>query len=157
MSGQAKAIAGVLLVFLLGCAAGTLASSAFFIHRGAVFLQRGAPAYVDILERRLTRGLSLDATQKTQIHDAFMSNLEERKKLQLQIQPQVRDLNQQTFRQIKTILHPDQVEGFQKNLAELHRRLGRLGAATEGTEEGASAPSNAEVTTPAADKPATNP
>lgn len=120
-----KTFFGVLLVFVLGCAAGILVSSIYFSHRAAVFLQRGAPAFVEVLERRMTQGLNLDANQKEQIHQIFMDNLQERKKLQAQIQPQVQALNWQTVRQIKTVLRPEQMEAFHGNLAEFRRRFGR--------------------------------
>jgi hypothetical protein len=125
MTGNWKAVLGVILVFVLGCLAGVLASSVYFAHRASVFLQRGAAAYIEVAERRVTRGLNLDENQKEQIHEVFMANLAERKHLQAQIQPQIQALNFQTVREIKSLLRPDQMEAFHRNLTEFHRRFGR--------------------------------
>jgi hypothetical protein len=122
MNDHWKARFGVLLVFLLGGLVGGLSASIYFHHRMALFLERGPAAYVDVLERRLTRHLHLDASQKQQIHDDMMENLAQRKLLQAQIRPQVKMLNQQTIQQIRTILTPDQLIVFHENLAELHKR-----------------------------------
>jgi hypothetical protein len=123
----AKAVTGIFLVFFLGAVAGGLLSSIFFAHRAAAFLQRGGVAYVELLERRTTHGLGLDPGQKEQVHRLLMMNLAERQRLQLQIQPQIQALNKETMRQIRTVLRPDQEEGFRKNLREFHRLYGRPG------------------------------
>ena len=114
-----------MLVFFLGVLAGALISAVYFKHRTTVFFQRGTPAYVELLERRLTRGLDLDDIQRQQIHDAFLQNIEERKKLQFQIQPQVQQLNMETMRQIRGALHPEQLAAFRENLKKFRQQFGR--------------------------------
>ena len=155
MWANRKALAGVILVFLLGCLAGGLASSVFFIHRSTVFLQRGAPAYMELLERRLGRGIHLGEDQKDQIHQIFMKNLDERKKLQAQIQPQVQELNHATLRQIRQVLRPDQEKAFERNLDDFRHRFGhaRFGVAPDN----ATAPEDQGGTTNAAPGQPANP
>lgn len=111
-----KTIVGVLLVFVLGWIAGTLTASIYFAHRTTLFLSGGTPAFVELVQRRLTKGLHLDAGQKSQVYDILMSNISQRKELQKQIQPQIQKLNQESVRQIRAILHPDQMDAFQHNL-----------------------------------------
>jgi hypothetical protein len=125
MSNSWKAFLGVILVFFLGTLAGALIAAVIFKHRATVFFQRGSPAYVELLERRLTRGLALDDTQRQEIHESFLQNLEQRKKLQAEIQPQVQQLNHETMREIRSVLRPGQVEKFKDNLAEFRLRTGR--------------------------------
>jgi hypothetical protein len=125
MNSSWKAFLGVLLVFFLGVLAGALIAAVHFKHRATVFFQRGTPAYVELLEHHLTRGLALDDTQRQEIHEAFLQNIEERKKLQAQIQPQVQELNMGTMREIRSVLRPDQLATFRDNLAEFRQRTGR--------------------------------
>jgi hypothetical protein len=120
-----KATLGVILIFILGSLAGCLVTSIYFHHRNAVLFQRGAPAYIELVQRRLTRNLALDPTQKQSVAEFFMQNLEQRQKLQAQIQPQVQALNLQTVQQIRSVLNPDQAALFRENLEEFRKRFGR--------------------------------
>jgi hypothetical protein len=139
MSSSWRAFLGVGLVFLLGVLAGSLITAVHFKHRATLFFQRGTPAYVELLERSLTRGMTLDDAQRQQIHDSFLQNIEGRKKLQAQIQPQVRELNQETMQQIRSILRPDQVATFQENLAAFRRRFGQAAATARDMDQPAEA------------------
>ena len=138
-------------MFVLGWIAGALTSSIYFAHRANVFLQRGTPAFVELVERRLTRGLHLDAGQKAQVYDILMSNVTQRQELQKQIQPQVQRLNQESVRQIRAILHPDQLEAFRQNLEiwRLHHPRANLSPADNATNsapvDATNAPASATV------------
>lgn len=125
MTGYWKASLGVTLVFVLGCIAGALGSSLYFSHRTALLAQRGTAAYIEFVERRTTRNLHLDSEQKREIHDYFMANLDSRKQLQTQIQPQIQQLNIQTFQQVKAVLRPDQAQLFHDNMIELRKGFAR--------------------------------
>jgi hypothetical protein len=127
MTGHWKASLGVLLVFILGCLSGILVSSVYFSHRDTLFFQRGSAGYIDLAERRLTRNLNLDPTQKQEIHQYFLENLAERKQLQAQIQPEVQMLNHQTFGEIRSVLRPDQMIVFRENLTDFRKRIARNG------------------------------
>ncbi len=126
MTSHWKAILGVMAVFILGGICGALSLSLFLGHRAAEVAKHGPEAVVDMLERRLTRHVELDARQKQQIHDLFLQNLQQRKQLQQQIQPQVRQLNWQTFQQINQLLRPDQREAFHQNLDAFRKHLGKF-------------------------------
>ena len=127
MNANWKAAIGVLLVFILGLIAGALITTAFFKHRATQLFQRGAPALVEVLERRMTRNLGLTPDQKTRVHQYLMENLEERRKLQAPLQPAVQQLNRATVEKIAGVLRPDQAAKFRENLSELRQRFPRPG------------------------------
>lgn len=122
-----KSLLGVVLIFALGGLAGAFVSRAIVHHRTAVFLKRGSVAYEELLEDHLSRGLHLDADQRSRFHEIFMANIEERKRIQAQVQPQMRALNGQTTQQIRALLTPEQMQEFRHNIVEFRRRFGSPG------------------------------
>jgi len=122
-----KSSLGVMLVFALGCVAGIFLSLVIVHHRVVDMLQRGSPAYEQFLEKRLSHGLHLDADQREKFHEALVANIEARKKIQLQVQPQVQAANDQTRQQIRAILGEDQLVTLRQNIAEFRRRFGAPG------------------------------
>jgi len=125
MNSQWKAVLGILLVFVFGCASGWLLRSVVAYRQTTQLLQRGPEGMVDVLERRLTRRLALDANQKQQVHAYLMQNVLQRRQLQMQIQPQVLQLNRQTLMQIGSVLRPDQQEKLKDELVLFRKRFGR--------------------------------
>jgi Spy/CpxP family protein refolding chaperone len=119
-----KVILGVLLVFLIGCAAGAFATSLVFHHRILTSLHGGPAAMAQIIERRATRNLDLTSEQRDQVHHLIVENLTQRQQLQKQIQPQMRELNQQTLAQIQAVLNPDQAQKFHDNLELIRLETG---------------------------------
>jgi hypothetical protein len=137
-----KSLLGVILIFVLGGLAGAFVSLAVVHHRTTVLLKRGSLAYEEMLERHLSHGLNLDPSQQERFHDVFMSNIEARKKIQAQIQPQMRALNGQTGQQLRSILTPDQLQKFRHNLVEFRRRFGSPGLSGGALKEAANASAN---------------
>ena len=88
-------------------------------------LRSGPAAAVAVFEKRMTRNLDLDATQKQQVHDAFLKNLNQRLELQKTIQPQIRALNQATMTELNTVLKPEQQKTLLENIAEFRKRFGK--------------------------------
>ncbi|MCE0482882.1 MAG: hypothetical protein LV479_01435 [Methylacidiphilales bacterium] len=147
-----KAVLGIVLIFIFGFVCG-ITSTSIYAHRKMVeFLQHPALTVSNTLERRLTHNLNLDSDQKQRIHELFLANLDQRKQLQEQIQPQVRVLNRQTFMEINSVLRPDQREQFHQNLAQIRRRFGpalpdestnQIGAGSPNSVPATAAPTNA--------------
>jgi hypothetical protein len=131
MKAHWKAFLGVILIFLFGCLSGAVSTSIFFHHMMIEFLQHPGVKLSAALEKRLTGNLDLDEAQKKQVHELFAENLEHRKDVQKQIQPQVKALNRQTMQEIIAILRPDQVDRFHQNLERIHKRLGAVGFTSE--------------------------
>ena len=125
--GDFKSILGVLLVFVLGALAGAFLALSIAHHRVTTLLQHGSPAYEQLLERRLGRGLHLDAIQRAQFHEALVENIEKRKQLQKQIQPQVQQINLETRTKLHAFLSLDQLEQLQRNLQDFRARFGAPG------------------------------
>lgn len=144
MSKYWKATLGVILIFIFGFLSGIAGSSIYVHHKLTTFLQHPTVTLCAALEKHMTRHLDLDAKQKQQIHDYFMENLEQRKQLQKQIQPQVQMLNLQTFQKIRTVLRPDQAERFRQNIEVFRKRLGKF--ASNPYEEDSIAPTSAPST-----------
>jgi hypothetical protein len=128
-----KAVLGIFVIFLFGCFSGAVCTSIFFHNRMAAFLQHPAVTLSAALEKRLTGNLDLDANQRQQVHEYFMENLQQRKVVQKEIQPQIQMLNRQTFQQVSAILHPDQAARFQQNI-ELFRKRAKAMAAGQDAE-----------------------
>jgi hypothetical protein len=139
-----KSLLGVMLIFLLGCLAGAFVALAVVHHRTTVFLQRGSLAYEQFLERRLSHRLHLDPNQRERFHEAFMANIDERKQIQAQVQPQMKALNAQTGQQIRAILTPEQLEQFHENLADFRHRFGTPGM---GSGQAVNTPASPTTTT----------
>ena len=123
MSKTWKAVLGVFVIYLFGCFSGVVSTSIFFHHKMLIFLKHPGTVLLATMEKRMTGNLSLDANQKQQVHDYFLQNLQQRKELQKQIQPQVQELNRQMIKEINTVLHPDQQERFRENVAQFKHRF----------------------------------
>jgi hypothetical protein len=76
------------------------------------------------LERRLMRGVELDAAQKQKVRDLFGDNSAQRKLLQAQLHPQIQALDHATVAKVNAILRPDQRDHFQQNIMQLQVRYG---------------------------------
>jgi hypothetical protein len=122
-----KSTLAVMLVFALGVAAGLFLGFIIMHQHVAAALHRDSPAYEQLLERRLSRGLQLDDNQRQRLHEALMTNIDARKQLQVQLQPQVQALNQETRREIRSILTPAQLAIFHQNMEDFRRRFGAPG------------------------------
>jgi hypothetical protein len=149
-----KSIFGVLLVFALGALAGAFGSLSFAHYRVAAALQRGSPAYEEFLERRLSRGLDLDPDQRERFHQALAANIEARKKLQAQLQPQIQVINLETRREFQDILKSGQLATLRQNLQDFRRRFGApglgLGPRTPNGQDNVAAPASPAATNAAA-------
>jgi hypothetical protein len=120
-----KAILGALAIFIFGWLAGTLSTSLFIGHKMLALYRGGPVAAAHVLEKRMTRNLNLDASQKIEIEGFFLENANKRIQLEKQIQPQIQVLNQQTIKEVNDSLRPDQAEKFHTNLEYFKMHAGR--------------------------------
>jgi len=133
-----KAIAGVTVIFILGCVMGVLATLVAVKHK-ALTLQKNPEALATVLERQTTRNLGLDADKKQQMHGLFVQYIRQRLELQKQIQPQIRAVNAQTLQQLDALLTPEQQEKFHDNLIVFKNRFGRNPLNVSGDDKSAQA------------------
>jgi len=123
MKSHWKAVLGVILIYIFGCFTGGVSTSIFFHHKMLDFLKHPAVAMLAVQEKRLTGNLGLDDNQKRQVHEYFLENLQQRREVQKQIQPQIQMVNRQTMQQITAILRPDQAQLFHQNVEKFVKRL----------------------------------
>lgn len=105
-----KSIVGITAVFLLGILAGGLLTAGIIRHR---FRHRG-----DVIVRQLSWRLRLDESQRDQLRLIVADAEQQIRVLRQQIQPQVDTVLTQAEAKVRLILTPDQVEKFDKIVAE---------------------------------------
>jgi periplasmic protein CpxP/Spy len=110
-----KAIAGVLLVFVLGVAAGTFGTLGVIRHR---WMHRGPQAMADFIVRRLSWELRLDTTQRDQLRVIVTDSQQETRTVRKQVQPQIEEILDRADAKVRAILRPDQREKFDRLVAE---------------------------------------
>ena len=123
MTSHWKAILGVILIFVLGFVSGTVCTSIVAHRKLVAFLKHPGAVAEAALEKKLTHNLALDKDQKREVHDYFLENLQSRRELSKQIEPQERVANLETFQKINAILHPDQQQTFRQNIEEFKNRF----------------------------------
>ena len=111
-----KAILGVIAVFLLGMIAGSLIT--FGVIRQMFQLGHGPQARTDFIVRKLSWELRLDAPQREQLRGIVQEGQQEMKPVRQQMHPQVEAILDRADARIRAILRPNQVEKFDKLVAE---------------------------------------
>jgi len=124
---NAKAIAGVVLVFILGAVCG--GAGTYLVQRSKMdrFISGGPLAREEMLIKRLSHRLALDDRQLEQIRPIVRETHDAIRKLRQQSRPQMEALLDDSQRRIAVLLRPDQREKFEQLLAE-RRRHGGHGA-----------------------------
>ena len=110
-----KAIAGVLLVFLLGMAAGAFVTIGVIKHR---WTHRGPRVMADFIVRRLSWELRLDNPQRDQLRIIVNQGWEEMKAVHDQVRPQVEGILSNSEVKVRAILRSDQQAKFDELIAE---------------------------------------
>ena len=110
-----KAIAGVLLVFVLGIAAGAFGTIGVVRHR---LMHRGPRVMADFVVRRLSWQLRLDSAQRAQLRLIVDEGWEQIKAVHHQVQPEVETILSNSEVKVRAILRPDQQTKFEKLIAE---------------------------------------
>lgn len=109
-----KAIVGITTVFLLGVLAGGLLTAGIIRHR---FRHQG-----DVIVQRLSWKLGLDETQRDELRVIVTDAEEQVRVLRQQVQPQMETVLTQAEAKVRLILTPDQIEKFNKIVAERHTK-----------------------------------
>jgi hypothetical protein len=115
-----KAIVGVIAVFVLGGLAGSITTIGVVRHR--LVHGHGSQMLANLIVRRLSWELRLDRAQRDQLRVIVAEGQGEMKVLRKQIQPQVEDLLTRSEVKVRAMLRPDQVEKFDKLVAERKAR-----------------------------------
>jgi len=110
-----KAIVGVLLVFVLGAAAGAFGTLGVIRYR---WMHRGPQAMADLIVRRLSWELRLDAAQRDQLRAIVNDSQQEMRSVRKQFQPQIEEILGRADAKVRAILRPGQQEKFDRLVAE---------------------------------------
>ncbi len=115
---NAKAIAGVVLVFVLGAVCGGVGT--YLVQRSKMdhFISGGPAAREELLIKRLAERLSLDERQLAQIRPIVHETHEAIRNVRQQSRPQVEALINDSQQRISALLRPDQKEKFERLMAE---------------------------------------
>jgi len=122
-----KAIAGILLVFLLGAAGGALVTHMIHEARFERFISGGHRTREDVIVERLTRKLDLDGRQQEQVRAIMHETHDGIRQVRSRIHPQIEALLTAGQDRIKAVLRPDQREKFDKIIAERKQRKSQEG------------------------------
>src|SRR5512134_4619 len=120
-----KAVAGVLLVFLLGVLSGGIGVYRF--HRKALDrFTRGGPEQVsEFYARKLSHRLDLDPSQRERVEAIVRRTAGEAREAREQCRPRIDEALEKGRREIRAELRPEQQRKFDEIDAERHHRRGR--------------------------------
>lgn len=117
-----KAVIGVMVVFALGAASGSVVTHMVYRDRLATFIKGGPESREEVIVSRLTRKLSLDVRQQEQVkaivHEDHAAILQIRNRYR----PQIQSILEQGQARIMALLNPEQREKFRKILEERRKR-----------------------------------
>ncbi|HNR11739.1 MAG TPA: hypothetical protein PLG17_07330 [Thermodesulfobacteriota bacterium] len=105
---KTKIIAGILLVFILGAAAGTFGTKVYFKHRIEQYSRSEKPPLVRMLVNRLSSKLDLTESQEQEVKQIVMQTVKDVRALRNTYRPQMEEIFRQTLEQIRKHLTEDQ-------------------------------------------------
>jgi uncharacterized membrane protein YeaQ/YmgE (transglycosylase-associated protein family) len=120
-----KIIVSVILVFLLGALAGVLVIHKVDQHRIAGII-RGEPGAVgELIVQRLNHKLRLDPEQVGKLRVIVYETHDEIRNVRKQFRPQIQEILERSRNRVRAILRPDQLEEYEKIVAERKARQER--------------------------------
>ncbi len=117
-----KAVAGVIVVFVLGVITGVLGTGLVIRHGIREFAERAPDRHRDVLMRRLTRELTLTDAQRPQAEAIVQSGGQEIRRLLQQSHTDFSEIMQRKTAELKTILTPEQQQRLDRMLERLQKR-----------------------------------
>jgi hypothetical protein len=120
-----KPIVGLILVFILGAASGSLVTYMVLQSRIEAILAGGPHAREDVLVTRLSRQLDLDSQQREQVKAIIHETHEDMRQIRQKSHPEIEALLTDSQLRISALLRPEQQEKFKKIVAERksHRQI----------------------------------
>lgn len=124
---SSKAIAGVVLVFVLGILCGILATHLMYNYRIESILSGRAQTREEVIVNRLDRKLGLDKKQEKQVRAIIHETHEQIKVLRNQLRPQTETIIEKAQAKITTVLTPGQRTRYEQMIAERKERMRKKG------------------------------
>ena len=118
---NAKAVAAVLLIFLLGAASGGLIAHLVYQKRIEGVVRGGPGAMTEMILARMDRELKLDRAQREAIRTIVEETHQEMRQIRRQMHPQMRQILAKSEARIRELLRPDQRQAFEQ-IIEKRRR-----------------------------------
>jgi hypothetical protein len=116
-----KTIASVIIVFLLGAAAGAIVNEFYQQRIGDVF--RNEPRSMrELIVRRLHHELDLDPAQTEQVRVIVSDTQTRMREVRRRFRPELEEIMAHSQEQIRAILRPYQRERYERIIAEHRRR-----------------------------------
>jgi Spy/CpxP family protein refolding chaperone len=115
---NAKAIIGVLLIFVLGIACGALLMHMSCKSRMEAFVNGKPGMREEVLLKRMSQRLDLDEQQRIAVREIIRGTQAEMKEIRKQIRPQIMQTLEKTRTEVRKILRPDQQKKYDQYLAE---------------------------------------
>ena len=117
-----KVIAGIVVVFLLGVLGGHAITRIVLLHRVEYVMRGGSKAASEVVVKRLSRALNLDAAQRSQLAEIVDGARKDVLDVRRQTNPQIRGILERAQHRVDAMLRPDQREKFQKIIAKRRPR-----------------------------------
>lgn len=121
-----KAIAGVCLVFVLGMVAGGFLTVHVITKRIQRIVQGGPQAVNQIIVKRLTKRLDLDADQSSKLMDILVDARKDIRSARAQISPQLKQIMDDSESKVRAMLKPEQQKKFDEVLENNKERIARF-------------------------------
>jgi hypothetical protein len=115
---NAKAIIGVVVIFILGAIVGTLITRMVYEARVEAIVSGDGQAREEALVKRLGKRLDLDGQQRDQVRIIIHNLRNELKGIYREVQPQLMAAREANREKIKEILTPGQIAKYDTLLAE---------------------------------------
>lgn len=117
-----KVWVGIVLVFLLGTLAGSLATGIYFKHRIERFVKGGPPPIKVVLMKKLSHKLDLTETQRVEIEEILGQLQAKLLDLRRKRRPELDKLFHNSFGLIREKLNSEQKKRFDEIREELRKR-----------------------------------
>ncbi len=117
-----RAIVGVILVFLLGAAAGALVAFSVCHHRTESGFREEPRRMREFIVGRLGHELGLDTAQTEQLRAIVRETHMEIRNVRRQFRPQIEEILARSQDRVRAILRPDQREKYERIIAEQKKR-----------------------------------
>jgi hypothetical protein len=123
-----KLASGVILVFLVGVLAGSLGTGIYYKKRVEKFEAGGPPIQerIQIILGRFSNDLDLTREQKTEFEKIVKESQEKKVSLGEKIFPEIKEINEQTFKSIRDKLNAGQktkLDSLIKRMNEVHNKF----------------------------------
>jgi len=117
-----KIIVSVILVFLLGALAGGLIAHKIDQRRIGRIIGGERRAVGELIVQRLSHKLRLDPEQVEKLRIIVYETRDEISKVRTQFRPQIQEVLERSRNRVRAILRPDQLEEYERIVAERKAR-----------------------------------